>query len=139
VLDSLGVCPQIQVVLVHTKVFRALCRIVWRQLKGVKRGNAFNELIHEFVLANIGKNYYISINKLLTRRSYIPVSNEEVGFFCSELVAAIYKDLGLLTRDTESPHFKPGSNFIPYHFTQKYDIHLEEGSLSGEYILHFNE
>lgn len=61
-----------------------------------------------------------------------------MGFFCSELIAAIYKDLGLLTRDPESANFKPGCNFIPYNFTQKYGLQLEEGYLSDEYILHFD-
>ena len=79
------------------------------------------------------------MNKLLSNRSFIAQSSEEVGFFCSELVAAIYKDLGLLTRDEKDPDFKPGCNFYPVHFTQKYELKLKKGTLSDEYILHFHE
>lgn len=90
------------------------------------------------MLANIGKQYYISIDKLWSNRSYLAQKPEEVGFFCSELVAALYKDLGLITRNPSDPDYKPGSNFIPYHFTQRHDLKLLKGTLSDEYILHFH-
>lgn len=67
--------------------------------------------------ANLGKHYYISLDKLISNRSYIAKNDEEVGFFCSELIATIYKDLKLLTRDDRDPNFKPSCNFYPYHFT----------------------
>ena len=91
--------------------------MVWRQLQGVERDSNFDLLIHEFVKANLGKNYFISLDKLVSNRSFIGKKEEEVGFFCSELVAKVYKDLGLLTRNPKSPKFKPSNNFYPYHFT----------------------
>jgi hypothetical protein len=43
--------------------------------------------------------------------------NDESGFFCSELVATAYKELGLLTRDTSSANYQPACNFYPKDFS----------------------
>lgn len=59
----------------------------------MERDRGFIDLVHDFVTANLGKNYYISFDKLLSNKSYIANKSEEVGFFCSELIAAVYKDL----------------------------------------------
>ena len=125
--------------MIKLKWYESIDRIVWRKLTNVDRGYIFADLIHRFVLANIGKQYYISINKLMSTKSFLAQSPEETGFFCSELVATVYKDLSLLTRDVEDPSYKPSSSFIPFHFTQKYELKLEKGCLSDEYILHFHD
>jgi hypothetical protein len=44
----------------------------------------------------------------------------------------------LLTRDNKNKYFKPSCNYYPYHFSEKFDLHLSKGSLSDEYIIHFN-
>jgi hypothetical protein len=39
------------------------------------------------------------------------------GFFCSELIATLYKNLGFLTRDRESPNYQPACKFYPKDFS----------------------
>ena len=56
---------------------------MWRKLEKVERDSRFISLVHDFVNANLGKNYFISFDKLLSNQSYIAKKTEEVGFFCS--------------------------------------------------------
>lgn len=42
---------------------------------------------------------------------------KEVGFFCSELIATIYKDLGLISRDTKKSNYLPACQFYPKDFS----------------------
>ena len=42
----------------------------------MERNSSFKDLVHEFVMANIGKNYYISFDKLLSNKSYIAKNKE---------------------------------------------------------------
>ena len=54
-------------------------------------------------------------------------------------MAKVYKDLEILTRDEKSPNYIASNNIYPYHFSEKYELKLEMGSLSKEYEIHFNE
>lgn len=91
------------------------------------RDKVFNEKVEKFVMENLRKNYHISFAKLMAHESVIrPVGggknsgedeNDQSGFFCSELVATAYKELGLLTRDHSNPNYQPACNFYPKDFS----------------------
>jgi hypothetical protein len=55
-----------------------------------------------------------------------------VGYFCSELVAAFYKRLGLLPESVSASKYWPGS------FSQKSKLCLLNGALGPEMIVDFN-
>ena len=63
---------------------------------------------------------------------------EEQGFFCSELVATLYKDLGLLTREHNSPNYQPASKFYPKDFSVRSGRQLDSGELSPEFDIYFD-
>lgn len=78
---------------------------------------------------NLHKKYFISLEKLLMiNQSRLGPNNngqaEEEGYFCSELVAKTYKDLGYLTKDPQNPNYKASNNFYPYHFSEKFQINF---------------
>jgi hypothetical protein len=47
--------------------------------------------------------------------------------------------MNFLTRDSSDKYFKPSCNYLPYHFSQKFDLHLLQGHLSEEITIHFND
>lgn len=54
-------------------------------------------------------------------------------FFCSELVAAAYKRLGLLPKNVSSTQYWPGS------FSYEHEMTLEGGATLGqEYLIDFS-
>jgi hypothetical protein len=56
------------------------------------------------------------------------------GYFCSQLVAAAYNHMGLLTNDIDVGYYLPGN------FSRDYDLELKKGiELSVEYIIDFTE
>lgn len=66
-------------------------------------------------------------------------NNEEQGFFCSELVATFYKDLGIITRDTKNANYLPACNFYPKDFSVKSGRKMDVGDLSPEYDIYFDK
>ena len=59
---------------------------------------------------------------------------EYKGYFCSQLVAAAYNHMGLLTDEIDIGYYLPGS------FSKDYDLELKNGiELSVEYIIDFSE
>lgn len=81
---------------------------MWRRLVDVRRTPEFNAIVEKFVMENISKKYHINLDKLMMNTSMLRAKDpdgeekEEHGYFCSELVASMYKDLRLLTRDTKN-------------------------------------
>jgi hypothetical protein len=70
----------------------------------------------------------------------VPKGNEdESGFFCSELAATVYKELGLLTRDKESENYQPACKFYPKDFSERGERKLDKGELSPEYTIFFDD
>ena len=59
-------------------------------------------------------------------------SNESDGYFCSELVAKTYKQLGLLVSDKNDPRYLPSSRFYPRDFSEAGGLQLEHGKLGEE-------
>jgi len=60
------------------------------------------------------------------------VAEKEKGYFCSELVALIFKQLELLPKDISSAQYWPGS------FSSEAKLKLENGAFLGnEYLIAF--
>lgn len=57
-------------------------------------------------------------------------NEESYGFFCSELIATLYKNLGLLTRDRGNPNYQPACKFYPKDFSELSGRQLDQGELS---------
>lgn len=123
-------------------------KIVYRNLR-IQRDKEFMSKLQEFVENNIGKKYSLTVNKLFKFKSTIlgveqeqkksqekekkEGKAEERTFFCSELVAAAYKHLGLLPQNISTTQYWPGS------FAHKKPLQLLHGELSAEYMIDFIE
>ena len=86
---------------------------------------------------NLHKEYGFSLGKLL-RSNEIVCENEQEEkdrtYFCSELIAALYKQLGLFEPK------KPSSSYIPKDFTDKGSLNMiNNTALEPERRILFNE
>lgn len=115
----------------------------------MERTKEFNETVERFVMENLSKHYHISFAKIMAHQSVIrnqpqqpknlqQDETDETGFFCSELVATVYKELGLLTRDTTSSNYMPACKFYPKDFSERSGRKLDRGELSPEYTIYFD-
>jgi hypothetical protein len=89
--------------------------------------------------SSLGKKYRFSTWRLLfsqdspVKPSSGSVEGDDRSYFCSELVACVYKHLGLL-KPTVSAH-----QFLPRSFTADAPSHFVEGAGFGsEYLLDFD-
>jgi len=66
--------------------------------------------LEKFVKSAVGKRYELSVSKLLKKKSFIdgPESEPDRTYFCSELIAAAYKRVGLLSPEISSSSYWPG-------------------------------
>ena len=64
---------------------------------------------------------------------------ETNGYFCSELMAAAFKHLGLLPTDPSNPFYLPASRYYPLDFSEKGELKLEKGHLDFERDIVFEE
>jgi palmitoyltransferase len=89
------------------------------------RSNEVQPLLMKFIKSTIGKKYDLGALKLMRRKAS---SDEEVqnGFFCSELIAKVYKTLGLLSLE------KASSNYWPVDFTMRGGINLLDSASLGQ-------
>lgn len=53
-------------------------------------------------------------------------------------MATLYKDLELLTRDTTNPNYMPACTFYPKDFSSRSGRKLDNGELSPEYDIFFD-
>ncbi|CAD8141629.1 unnamed protein product [Paramecium octaurelia] len=109
--------------------------VVYRQLH-LKRNVDFLLQIEKFVKENVGRQYQLSFTKLLQDKSTIVTpqnQQEDPTYFCSQLIAKIYKQIGLLNQDRSANQYWPGS-----FSNEKEDIQLKCCSLSDEYLIGFN-
>lgn len=104
--------------------FLSYIRVVYRKLY-IDRTNELIEKIEKFVKVKvfcnganrfktaIGKKYALNAKKLMQRKSTsIGVETpEDRTFFCSELIAACYKRMGLLPDQISSSRYLPGIVF----------------------------
>lgn len=78
----------------------------------------------------LGRPYKISAEKLMRKTS---IRGEKENFFCSELIAAVYKEVGLLPQGLSSCQYWPNS------FSVSQDLQLINGSLGEEMRIIFNQ
>ena len=78
----------------------------------------------KFIKSNIGKKYELKALKLIRKSSEDEQHNTR-GYFCSQLVAKVYKILGLL--DSE----KASRNYWPVDFTMRGGINLLKSAFLG--------
>lgn len=78
-----------------------------------------------FVRENLEKEFSLSIPKLLRFKSAME-HEQKTSYFCSELVAKLYKFLGILPVDVSS------TQYWPKHFSDAYGLSLQGASLHPE-------
>jgi hypothetical protein len=95
-------------------------------------------------MENLQKSFHISSRVITANESFIIPPEEDkdsektAGFFCSELIATLYKNLGLLTRDRGNPNYQPACKFYPKDFSERSGRNLDQGELSPECQIYFN-
>lgn len=90
--------------------------------------------VDKFMKKTIGKRFKISLNKLMRKKESGKVGKKEETYFCSELIAELYKHVGLL------PNNKISSQYWPINFSSAKKLDLLKGaSLGNEIIIDFNE
>ncbi len=88
----------------------------------MKRSEDFLSEVTTFVGDNIGKEYKFSVKSYILSRNS-SVDSEKTSYFCSSLVAKLYKKLGLLDPKVSS------SRYMPYDFSDKEKLSI----LNGKY------
>lgn len=80
-----------------------------------------------FLEENVGKKYELTTGKLFGKNYRAPESGKDSydSFFCSELVAAAYKELGMLPPD------KASGQYWPVSFAQEKNLQLLKGAKLG--------
>lgn len=111
-------------------------RICWRPLH-IKLTEKDLDLIEAFVVKTLGKGFELTLDKLFQFKSKLNRSEQEEEnktYFCSELAARLYKELGLLNED------KSSTTYFPVDFSQKgYMTIIREGvSIGNERIISFD-
>lgn len=84
---------------------------------------------------HLGKDFAITLEKLFMFSSTLKKSPEEEkqDFFCSELAARLYKELGLLDEK------KASSSYYPVDFSEKGGMRLlRSARLEQERVIAFN-
>lgn len=109
------------------KNFTDNSRIVYRHLE-VSLTDEMLKSLQSFVDSEQGKNYFISAKQIVCKKG-----DEENGYFCSQLVAAAYKCMGLLPSSVSSASFWPG------HFSSSNELHMcYDAFLAEEQVIDFN-
>jgi len=84
---------------VDFKCFKGFDRIVYRRLAGFKRTKEKLTKLEQFIKVARNKRYSLAASKLLRKKcnndSDLTIKDDKT-YFCSELAASIYKNLGLL-------------------------------------------
>lgn len=119
------------------KVCFFLYRICWRPLI-IDLANYEVEIIEAFVAKTLGKQYDINLNKLFQFQSKLERNKEEEEkstYFCSELIARLYKELKLIDGE------KSSASYFPIDFSSKGDLKFSRNgvSLGREQIIAFEK
>ncbi|CAK93081.1 unnamed protein product (macronuclear) [Paramecium tetraurelia] len=99
-----GVCIYTWDALMQSNFKDYVTQISFRQLY-TKRDMTLLLKLQDFVYKNHGKKYSANIMKLCKKRSITGVEKE--NYFCSELIAACYKHIGIMENDISSCQFWP--------------------------------
>lgn len=105
-------------------------QIVSRSLK-CGRGKDYEKEAFQFVKSTHGKSYGIHVTEIVRRKSFDELEDRS-AFFCSELIAAFYKKVGLLPRD------KAANGYYPASFAGKGPELLQDATWGEEMLLTFD-
>jgi hypothetical protein len=100
-------------------------RVTYRHLE-VEFSDVILKSLESFVEGVQGMKYHLSAMKLLTKPN-----DDTEGYFCSQLVAAAYKTLGLITSEA------PSSGFWPGDFSSERSLELQGAYLCEEQVIDF--
>lgn len=94
------------------RCYLAFDRVVYRRLGGFQRTKEKLTRLEEFIKVAKNKRYSLAATKLLRKKctndSDITIKDDKT-YFCSELVASIYKNLGLLPKEISASQYWPVS------------------------------
>ena len=88
-------------------------KIIFRKLH-VSNSEGFEAIIKDFAMESRGKKFNASIRKILGSKQ----TDENEGYFCSELLASAYKKAGILPSEIDPSDYWPG------HFAEERNLHL---------------
>lgn len=109
--------------------FETYDRVMYRHLEADRSAELLRNL-EDFLEDVLSKKFGINAFKLLSRTTSEP--GQEESFFCSELIAAAYRRLGLLPSDVRS------AGFWPRDFSKARNLPLQgEAALSDEMLVDF--
>ena len=95
-----------------------------------------NDRVDDFIEKTKGQKYHFSVCKYLCRGMVEKLQNSVIktnGYFCSELIGAIFYHCGIVSDKRDI------CNYFPSSFGKKDSIPLNQGfSLSEEYIISFS-
>ena len=114
--------------------YRFYDKIVYRPLQ-FKRNYKNQTMLEDFLRKVVGKKYKLSPMRMLQKYSVqdsVANTAEKNGYFCSELVATVFKLLGFLPAKISSSQYWPGS------FSAETKLALGNGAAFGhEYLIEF--
>eukprot|EP00742_Colponemidia_sp_Colp-10_P002997 GILJ01003198.1.p1 GENE.GILJ01003198.1~~GILJ01003198.1.p1 ORF type:complete len:467 (+),score=67.59 GILJ01003198.1:137-1537(+) len=122
-LEGVAICTWNE--FMHHKWHLLYPRLALRRLY-VDRTRARVTQLETFIKEVIGKPYKLTAKKLMNRKGSAIQSD---GFFCSELVARAYKEMGLLPEDRGAHTYWPGS------FSRVGKLSLQDGAELGEELM----
>lgn len=91
----------------------------------MERDEEFYSKFVKFTNESIGKKYQLSVRKAF-RKKRSKAGDEKECYFCSELVAKLYKTLGLILTEDASAQYWPG------RFAQRNNLELNNAELGFE-------
>lgn len=121
--------------LIRYRWYKTISRIAWRRLN-LERSRSDLDTMEQFIAKNLNKKFDLNLDKMFKFTSKIYKTEEEERsrtYFCSELVAAFYKKLGLL------PQEKATTQYWPVSFSQARELELLRGTLDHERIIVFED
>jgi hypothetical protein len=110
--------------------------MAWKRLN-IKLTPQDISVIEAFVAKTLGKEFEISLDKLFTFSSVLkrnPEDDEKKTYFCSELVARLYKELGLLDEEKSSTRYYP----VDFSDKTRLKFHREGVYMEPERLIAFN-
>ena len=95
------------------------------------------DIIESFVARTLGKGFELTLGKLFQFNSTLKRSEQEEQaktYFCSELVARLYKEMGLLDPEKSSTQYYP----VDFSDSGNLKLKLPDSSLGNEVYLSFD-
>ena len=94
-----------------------------------ERDDLFLLELETFIKTVVGNKYHLPIGKVLFHRKTHHQNIKQRKFFCSELIAKAYKQIGILESD------KACHRFMPNNFSSSKELTLKNGANLGEELM----